>query len=127
VTTIIKPMLAGKCTDITKLRYPVLASPKLDGIRCLVVKQDGKVRAVSRNFKPIPNHYIREWLEENCPPGFDGELIIPNSTFQHTSSAVMSRNGEPAFEYQVFDYYSDQPYAKRMNNLKEFWMENLAP
>ena len=40
-------MLAGKCTNKNNIKYPVLATPKLDGIGCLVI--DGN--AVSRTFK----------------------------------------------------------------------------
>ena len=101
---ITKPMLAGVCKDIHKLRYPVLATPKLDGIRCLIIEQNGRKRAVSRNFKPIPNHYVREWLEDHCRIGFDGELVLSKGTFQDVSSAIMSRDGEPDFVYQVFDW-----------------------
>ena len=32
---ITKPMLAGKCEHPDALSFPVLATPKLDGIRCL--------------------------------------------------------------------------------------------
>ena len=91
---ITKPMLAGKCTDLDKLQYPVLATPKLDGIRCLIIQgEDGRPHAVSRKFKPIPNHHIRKWLEGNCPVGFDGELMLRGGTFQETASAVMRHNG----------------------------------
>ena len=102
--TITRPMLAGRCSDINKLKYPVLATPKLDGIRCLIIEQNGRKRAVSRNFKPIPNHYVREWLEDHCRIGFDGELVLSKGTFQDVSSAIMSRDGEPDFVYQVFDW-----------------------
>lgn len=124
--TITKPMLAGKCSDITKLKFPVLATPKLDGIRCLIIPgSDGKPRAVSRNWKPIPNEHVRFWLENNCPIGFDGELVS-GDTFQHTSSAIMTRGGEPEFEYQVFDYVRDPEacYGLRMSILRrEFELE----
>ena len=52
-----KPMLAALCEDVTKLRYPVIASPKLDGIRALVI--DGQL--VSRTLKPIPNRYVQSF------------------------------------------------------------------
>lgn len=118
--TIVKPMLAGRCSDITKLKYPVLASPKLDGIRCLIINLDGRRQAVSRNFKPIPNHHVRGWLEHHCPVGFDGELMVTDGTFQQTSSAIMSRDGTPDFTYKVFDWVpvsTNVPYEKRMDEL----------
>ena len=116
---ITKPMLAGTCHDLTKLRYPVLATPKLDGIRCLIIRDEtGRNRALSRNWKPIPNEYVRTWLEENCPAGFDGELVLRKGTFQDVSSAIMSRKGEPDFEYRVFDVAQiDMTYEKRVWSL----------
>jgi DNA ligase-1 len=33
----------------------------------------------------------------------------------------MSRTGEPVFEYQVFDWYSSRPYAKRVNEMADYW------
>lgn len=92
-----KPMLAfSKMPDLSKLRYPLAASPKLDGIRCVV--RNGC--AVSRTLKPIPNELIRISLEadygdpesgsEGQLEGLDGELILEGGTFQETTSVVMS-------------------------------------
>lgn len=108
-----KPMLAGKVEDIHKLRYPLVASPKLDGIRCLIV--DGK--PVSRKLKEIPNHYIFRTLTALKLPAFDGELMLPGKPFNEISSAVMSEDGAPiTFEYRVFDKWDtpDVPYARRL-------------
>ena len=122
---ITKPMLAGTIKNLSDIRYPVLCTPKLDGIRCL--KIDGK--CVSRNFKPIPNHYLREWIEANFPDGVDGELILDGGTFQQTTSAVMTEDGTPRdIVYHIFDYVIDSdtingdlgvPYWKRMENLQD--------
>jgi len=67
---ITKPMLAGKCEQPEALRFPVLATPKLDGIRCLKIEG----RALTRSYKPISNRFAREWIEANLPDGVDGEL-----------------------------------------------------
>ena len=108
-------MLAGQVEDINTLHYPVLATPKLDGIRCLVI--NGK--ALTRSFKPIPNRFVCDLVSKNCPDGFDGELIVPDVQFNETSSSIMSRDGEPGFIYAVFDYYTrDMPYNERMTNLR---------
>lgn len=99
-----KPMLSATCEDITKIKYPVLVSPKLDGIRCLI---RGGV-AVSRNLKPIPNKYVQEKLK-GLPDGLDGELIVGPATgddvWNRSQSGVMSSDGEPDFTYWVFDQY----------------------
>lgn len=112
-----KPMLAGKCSDTSTLKYPVLCTPKLDGIRCVVVS--GK--ALSRSFKPIPNEYARTFVEKNCPNGFDGELMI-RGTFQDVTSGIMSRDGQPGFTYAVFDFVKeslDTPYDERVKDLEK--------
>lgn len=101
-----KPMLSGKCEDVTKVTFPVLVSPKLDGVRALVI--NGVV--VSRNMKAIPNRYVQE-LFGQCE-GYDGELIVGavngESTFRDTTSGVMSRDGEPDVKFCVFDRW-DKP------------------
>ena len=49
-----KVMLAS-AYDEKKLKYPMFASPKLDGIRCFI--QDGV--AYTRNGKPVRNGVIQ--------------------------------------------------------------------
>ena len=116
MNTITKPMLAGKCERPYALAFPVLATPKLDGIRCL--KLDGQ--ALTRSFKPISNTFAREWIEANLPDGVDGELMLRGGTFNATTSAIGRESGEPDFVFHVFDYVSDGtdvPYACRMQEL----------
>lgn len=100
-----KLMLAGKApADLSKLRYPVLASPKLDGIRAFV--QNGVV--VSRNNKPIPNATVQKLFGKPVFDGLDGELIVGDPTaptvFRDTTSMVMSDNGTGPVHFNVFDY-----------------------
>jgi DNA ligase 1 len=112
-----KPMLAVDAKEIDQLTFPVLASPKLDGIRCLKVNG----QAVSRKFKPIPNNYIRNWIENRLPDGIDGELIV-GSNFQECQSGVMRVDGEPEFEYRVFDLVTDTatPFKERYERLRQY-------
>ena len=116
MTLIRKPMLAAAIDDIGSLQFPMIASPKLDGIRCLKLGEE----IVSRSLKPIPNEHIRHTLGILLPEGADGEITV-GDTFQDTSSAVMSRNGEPDFTYWMFDYVKDlleRPYFKRIDDMK---------
>lgn len=109
---ITRPLLAATLEDISTLKFPVLATPKLDGIR--VLKVGGK--AVTRKFKPIPNKYIRELLEKHLPDGVDGE-IMTSGTFNDIQSKVMSHDGEPEFTFYAFDYVKDaltKPYKDRI-------------
>ena len=108
-----KPMLAcSTIPDVADIQYPVLASPKLDGIRCLIV--DGK--PVSRTLKPIPNKFIQEELQKLNLPKLDGELMLKAGDFNSVQSAIMSEQGRPDFIYVIFDYWKEPklPYAKRM-------------
>jgi len=118
-------MLAGRCNDMKKLRYPVLATPKLDGIRCLKISG----RCLSRRFKPIANHFIRNWIEQHLTDGVDGELLINDVPFSETAGHVGRHEGEPDFVYHIFDYVrggaADKPYEKRMQDLRELcWSED---
>ena len=122
-----KPLLSATCEDIRTLRFPVLASPKLDGIRC--VKIGGK--ALTRKLKPIPNDFVRTWIEANLPDGIDGELMLRDhrASFSEVSSAIMSRAGEPDFVFCAFDFVGldepeitlDLPFDRRLLAL-ENWM-----
>jgi DNA ligase-1 len=99
-----RPMLATDFEE-ARLRFPYFASPKLDGIRCLVL--EGGPR--TRSMKPIPNTYIHNWFMERREllANMDGELIVGEPTakdcYGRTSSGVMGRKGQPDFGYFVFD------------------------
>jgi DNA ligase-1 len=93
-----KPLLAGNY-DSSKAKFPYIATPKIDGIRFLMV--NGNV--VSRTFKPIRNKYIQRVLSETLPDGVDGEITV-GDTFQTSTSGVMSIEGEPDFKVWLFDY-----------------------
>lgn len=115
-----KPMLSATVDDINDLVYPVLASPKLDGIRCLIV--DGV--AVSRNFKRIPNDAIATELNHMGLTGLDGELIVGDpkapDCYRSTNSGVMSHDGNPDWTFWVFDDFGHAEYAfsKRLEMVK---------
>lgn len=130
-----KPMLACQCADVDLLRFPVLATPKLDGIRCVTLapevftRKEQRCTAMSRNLKYIPNHYIRGLLELDLPPGCDGELMAGN--FQSTSSGVMSNGGRPDFRYYIFDFNgdwsrTDVPYHARLDVLTKLHLPDYC-
>ena len=63
-----KPMLAAP-SDGNDLKYPIMVSPKLDGVRAIII--DGVV--MSRSLKPIPNKYVQSLFGLEKFNGFDGE------------------------------------------------------
>lgn len=94
-----KPMLAyNKPVDLAELSYPMVISPKLDGIRCIIVEGE----PLSRSLKQIPNKHVQNVLWDEGLEGFDGELMV-NGDFNSVQSAIMSFAGEPDFTYHVFD------------------------
>ena len=116
---ITKPLLAGKY-DPAKAQFPLCATPKIDGIRFLII--DGV--AVSRSFKPIRNKYIQELLSTNLPDGIDGELTSGDN-FQDSTSNIMRIEGEPEITVWIFDYVDPtatemKGYIDRMKQLKSF-------
>lgn len=115
-----RPMLACQY-DKASVRWPMLASPKLDGIRCLAINGV----ATARSMKPIRNRFIQAWFAANADVinGFDGELIVgpPNApdVFNVTTSAVNSEDGEPDFTFHVFDRLGDDTYVSRFDVLRQ--------
>lgn len=112
-----KPLRACKAPeDLTTLKFPLVASPKLDGIRCVI--KDGEV--LTRKLLRVPNKFIQRVLtQDSFLEGLDGELIvgIPNApdTWNKTQSGVMSIEGEPDFTFHVFDDFTmpDWPFYDR--------------
>lgn len=108
-----KPMLASDFGDIGNVKFPCLASPKIDGIRCVI--KDGK--ALSRSLKPIPNPLLRALLEQPELEGLDGELVCGN--FQKTTSLVMGRSvsaeDTAKIIFWVFDRHDiSKPFGERL-------------
>lgn len=99
-----RPMLAATLKDTATVSYPVLASPKYDGIRCVI--RDGK--ALARSLKPIRNEYVRRVLEAlgQAAEGFDGELMLPYPANFNAVSSAMTKRGLPPPDdwfFVVFD------------------------
>lgn len=113
-----KPLLAATLEDPSKLRFPLVVSPKLDGLRCII--QDGV--ALSRNLKPFRNAHVQKLLS-TLPNGLDGELIVGEPNVGHvlnrTQSGIMSAEGAPEFTFHMFDNFSEPkvPFVSRFNSL----------
>lgn len=102
------PMLAfNKIPDLDSLTYPMFASAKLDGVRCII--KEGEI--VSRTLKPIRNKNVKAMLQmladQNKNDGwvFDGELYSHMVSFQEIVGCVMSHDKPlpPGLFYAVID------------------------
>ncbi len=103
-----RPLLARAVDPDESLPWPMLASPKLDGVRCLVI--DGV--PMSRTLKPLPNRALQSFLPWHQLDGLDGELVIGDprtpGAYNRTTSAIMSHDGDLTdLKFWVFDDFSD--------------------
>lgn len=116
MTLLFRPMLAySKTPDLDEISYPCLASPKLDGIRCIMA--DGV--AFTRSMKRVPNLFIQKELAKFKLHGLDGELMVTGG-FNNVQSAVMSIYGEPDFYLNVFDNFDCKAgFSARLNSARE--------
>ena len=139
----LKPMLAGKATDeqlesifkdLKSFRPEygfdhMVASPKLDGIRCII--QDGV--ALSRSLKPIRNKHIQFILGREEFNGLDGEIISGDPTaddvYRITNGNVMRSTGTPEFTFWIFDSiaYTDLCYENRLFEISHIDPTGIHP
>lgn len=114
-----RPLLAGAAPENYQITKPMLASRKLDGVRC-VIDDEG---ALTRSLKLVRNNFVQDIIGTLNFNYLDGELIVgpanaPN-VMQATTSGVMSLKGEPDFTFYVFDYRHSlsvsQPFKDRLD------------
>lgn len=103
------------------IEYPILASPKLDGIRAVV--KEGK--AMSRTFKSLPSRQVQdetcdfEDIDFECIEGYPTDFGV----FNRTQSYVMSENKIGDMSYHLFDFTHptllNAPFSERYEALTE--------
>lgn len=121
-----RPMKASTLENenLQNLKFPLFASAKVDGIRCVI--KDGV--ALSSALKPIRNGFVQNVLAKSAAlEGFDGELLLTNlehrdrpgtHDFGFVSSAIMGSTGTPDFTFWVFDCWNDpRPFVARLWDL----------
>ncbi len=112
----LRPMLAASFLDpqvceleLESLYYPLLASPKIDGIRWMKPPESP---AMSRSWTPLPNKRFQEFMTSVPDLDFlDGEVIVgedptKKGLFNESQSAIMTRDDPRPFSIWVFDDWS---------------------
>jgi len=115
-----KPMLAEDA-DESRIQFPVLAQPKIDGVRGLNL--DGTL--TTRRLKPHGNRFTTARFSMPEYIGYDGEFAAADKTHPDlcrlTTSAIGTHAGEPAMTWHMFDLINDdtvtRPYAERYEAL----------
>jgi len=126
----LKPMLAHVWDkQKSKIEYPCYGQPKLDGVRCLARKRNGKVTLYSRGgkeFDLLP--HIQQTLENVLEEGqcTDGEIYVHGWDFQRIVSAVKKTREDTALlEYHIYDMPNQQDkemifYDRFLDNVSMF-------
>lgn len=115
-----KPMKATDA-DLSKVRFPCVVLPKVDGVRGLNIEGV----AMSRTLKPIRNIHTRNFFSDERLAGLDGEMIAeaPNHPrlVNLTTSATAGYEGEPFIQWWLFDYFADpsKGYLARLHDLED--------
>lgn len=118
-----KPMLAKPLKDCAKINISdAYVQPKLDGHRCLVTRQNGKIIAYSRQGKLLDSiGHILDGMD--IPEGvfLDGELYCHGVPLQRITSYVKRyQSATKMLMYHIYDIIEDVEYSERMvtlNNL----------
>lgn len=120
-----KPNKAATCDDVSKIVFPAILTPKIDGIRGTI--QDGVV--LSNSLKPIVSKLVQARFACDEFEGLDGELVYGDPTapdvYTKTFSAVMSIDWPSHLDteelrFYVFDRFGEAPYKVRLSRLIEF-------
>lgn len=133
-----KPMLApNDKVDLNEVKYPIFASYKLDGIRCIF--KNGEI--LSRSLKPIVNKQLRDKLQPLAEYSkehniiLDGEIYSPELTFQEITRFVMTQDFEDAksikkhgevltipshLKYYIFDCIKSEDFDLEFIKREEF-------
>jgi DNA ligase-1 len=111
-------MLAHDCGPLEDLSFPLIASPKLDGVRAVV----GRDSLLSRSLKPIPNARVQT-IYTGLPEYLDGELLAGDpaapDVYRKTVSMVMSEDVKiDGLTYWLFDLQADAPFTERYGRLR---------
>ena len=124
-----KPMLApNQIIDIKSLKYPLLVSFKLDGVRCIF--HNGEM--TSRALKQFPNIQLRKKFEHLTKLSkdkniiLDGELLAKSLTFNELSGLTRQLDKEIPEDliFYCFDSIKndefDVPFKDRVTNTQKF-------
>lgn len=98
-----------------KLRYPVLVTEKMDGIRANKLESN----LFSRTRKLIPNKSIRERAMK-LPAGFDMELWNSSLTYDQVESIVMSKQHSESdkIQFHILDWFCHCSYVERCHRIQ---------
>lgn len=110
--------------DPKKIKFPVWAEPKIDGVRG--VNNDGQLTA--RTLKRFKNVFTTGFYSRSEYAGLDGELAANDEKHPDlcrlTTSALTTIEGTPFTLWHIFDYVTEfsrkLPYRERYNLMRNY-------
>lgn len=113
--------MKGEMVEFDNLRFPVMASPKIDGHRLVTDPARG---ALSSSLKPFRNDFIRQTL--SAFPWLDGEVVVEGQ-FNEVTSALSKASGTPDFKFHVFDHLGklQDPFFLRYERYRDLQFPNF--
>jgi ATP-dependent DNA ligase len=136
----ILPMLANRWEDRHRhISEPFYVQPKLDGVRMLIGRSNGKFMMLSRTGKEVKHlDHIGDEVKGILEDGefLDGENYSPNKTFEEITglcrtSLQSSADGKDlgGIRFFVFDRFNlknlNEPFEARQNNLKALFSKRF--
>lgn len=114
-----QPMLAGSISDRSEIIFPVYASEKYDGFRCIVRENLPRSR---NEWKVLPNKDLQAMVAKHDLNDLDGELMLTEfkkNVFSETQSIVTAHEKPIGLvRFFVFDIFGDpRPYKERYEEL----------
>jgi DNA ligase 1 len=117
-----KPMLAEDW-DEARQEFPVIAQPKIDGVRALNLLG----QLTGRSLKAFKNRHVSSMFSHSALIGLDGEMAAQDERHPDlcrlTTSALGTIQGQPYVLWHLFDYVTADtrrlPYFKRLTALRE--------
>lgn len=107
----------------------LLVQEKLDGVRCITIKKDGKITCFTRSGNEIPLKRLKETLRDLPNDNFviDGELLMAGELRQKTSGKINSlmktgykKEIDDKMEYHVFDLMTLEEWVSKDSKLTAF-------
>jgi DNA ligase-1 len=133
---VILPMLAHKWEERSKnISEPFFVQPKLDGVRMILGRRQGKVMSLSRTGKVFKMPHIEDVLGPLLKEGhfLDGELFSKELTFQEITGVCGSKKNTSVnidkIQFHIFDFFDlgklEETFEERREHLKMF--SNIVP
>lgn len=105
--------------DLTKAQFPVFASRKIDGFRCLIADSP-----LTSRLSRFPNEHFHTTLSNitSRESPLDSEAVVGRrrgpGVLQRTSSGLTSKSGSPDFTCWVFDQPGPGGFAERLDRAR---------